>query len=167
MNNKSLFDETVPVFINFLKNLEGVLDTANRYASKNKKLSEKKLVNGRLAPDMYTLAQQVGYAYFMAFEVVENLAGKKAPEFTYDEKTIKELKTSLKRAVTFLKTVKPKDFKPRKSGIQTFLHAKKKFSDEAYIHNLALPNFFFHVTTAYDIARHLGVPLTKQDYLGL
>jgi hypothetical protein len=116
---------------------------------------------------MYTLIQQVGYVYFMAFETVENLTGKKPPEFTYDEKNFKELKTSLKRASAFLKTIKPQDFKSRKSGVKTFLHPKKKFSDTVYVRELALPNFFFHVTTTYDILRHLGVPLTKQKYLGL
>jgi hypothetical protein len=162
---ESLFNETVPVFIRFLGNLENVLDVAQKYAAK-KRVSERKLVEGRLAPDMYTLAQQVGYAYFMAFEVVENLSGNKSPEFTYDEKTIKELRASLKRAVTFLKTVKAKDMRKKRGGVKTFLHPKKAFREETYVRELALPNFFFHVATAYDIMRHLGVPLKKNDYLG-
>lgn len=166
MKNQTLYTETVPVFIHFLGTLQKILAKGQKHARKARGLNEKTLVGGKLAPDMYPLTQQVGYAYFMAFETVTNLTGKQPPEFTYDEKNIKELNRSLGRAVTFLKTIKPRDIKPDAKTVETFLLAKKKIPTETYVRMYALPNFFFHVTTAYDILRHLGVPLVKEDYLG-
>ncbi len=167
MNNKNIFREMVPVFIQFLGNLSAVLDKSHKHLGR--KLGEKKLVEGRLAPDMYNLRQQVGYAYFMTLESMSNLTGKQGPKFTYNEKNIKELRTSLSRTIKFLKTIKPKDFAV--SGgkrIKTFLlNPTQKVSRDKYIHELAIPNFFFHVTTAYDILRHLGAPIGKDDYLGM
>jgi hypothetical protein len=168
MQTEPLFEETIPVFILFLSNLSGLLKKGSVFAGKKgNKNSEKKLIERKLAPDMYTFTQQIGYAYFMAFETVTNLTGKQPPEFTYDEKSIKELQTSLKRATAFLRTITKKDIAFSKGKkMKTFLHQKKTFSREEYVRTVALPNFFFHVATAYDIFRHLGVPLTKEDYLG-
>jgi hypothetical protein len=117
---------------------------------------------------MFNFTQQVGYAYFTALEIATNLSGKEMPKFTYDEKSIQELKVSLKRAIQFLKTIKPKDVAySEKKRMKTFLNPKASFARDTYIQMLAMPNFFFHVTTAYDIFRHLGVPLKKDDYLGV
>ena len=103
----------------------------------------------------------------MALEAGENLSGKKPPAFAYDEKTFPELKRSLARTIRYLKTIHPKDIaKNENKKVQTFLRPKKKFLARQYVLTLALPNFFFHVTTTYDILRHLGMPLKKQDYLG-
>ena len=168
MKQEPLFDETIPVFILFLRNLDLLVKKGARFiATKEKKLSDTKLITSKLAPDMYTFTQQIGYAYFMAFEVVTNLTGKQPPEFGYDEKSSAELSESLKRAVAFLKTIRPNDLKYSKGKkMRTFLNKKKTLSRETYVRSLAVPNFFFHVTTAYDIYRHLGVPLQKEDFLG-
>ena len=167
MQDKELHTVTVGTFIRFLKNLNGLIEKGSKHVARGK-ISEKKLIQGKLAPDMFNFIQQVGYAYFTAFETVTNLTGKQPPEFTYDEKNIKELKTSIVRAVKFLETIRPKDIaQSRGKRIKTFLHPNKKFSRDVYVCELALPNFFFHVTTAYDIFRHLGVPLGKEDYLGV
>ncbi|MEP7162837.1 MAG: DUF1993 domain-containing protein [Candidatus Moraniibacteriota bacterium] len=165
----NLYEETIPIFIRFLGNLSTILDKGNRFAKRKKgRVSEKKLLEGRLAPDMYTFIQQIGYAYFMALETACNLTGKEMPVFTYDEKSVKELQTSLRRSIAFLRTIKPRDIaSTRGKRMKTFLDPTERFSREMYVRTLALPNFFFHVTTAYDIFRHLGVPLKKDDYLGV
>jgi len=81
---------------------------------------------------------------------------------------VEDLKLSLKRAIAFLKKIKPAEFNSvSKRKVKTFLYPKKKIGREQYVLMFALPNFFFHVTTAYDILRHVGVPLKKEDYLGV
>lgn len=162
MQKDPLYIETIPVFIRFLGNLSDILEIG-----KKSRIAEGKLLEGRLAPDMYNLKEQVGYVYFMALECAQNLSGKAGPEMGYDEKSIKELRASLARVIAFLKTVKPKDYANVKSKrVRTFLVSGKTVARDAYVRELALPNFYFHVTTAYDIMRHLGVPLKKGDYLG-
>jgi hypothetical protein len=166
MNDKALHDATIPVFTLFLENLRGILKEGKRHM-KRRKMREEACITARLAPDMYTLTQQVGYAYFMALEAATVLGVKNMPTFTYNEKSFKELDASLARAVAFLKTVRPRDFKKsERMRVKTFLAPTKRFSREAYVYTLALPNFFFHVTTAYDIFRNQGVPLKKEHYLG-
>ncbi len=166
MKSETLFEATIPVFIRFLHNLDAILSAGERYVAEGK-ISEQALLDGKLAPDMYNTIQQVGYAYFMALETVTNMTGKAAPEFGYDEKSIGQLHESLGRVTTFLRTIKPEDFADADGKeVKTYLSEDKTFPPDIYVRELAVPNFFFHVTTAYDILRHLGVPLTKQDYLG-
>ena len=88
------------------------------------------------------------------------------PKFTYDETSTKELKASLTRVITFLERIKVSDVAySEKKKMKTFL-SDKRLSRDTYVHLYAIPNFFFHVATAYDIFRNLGVPLKKEDYLG-
>jgi uncharacterized protein len=167
MNSTSLYEVTIPVFTHFLGNLRGILNEGKRLTKKGA-VREEVLITARLAPDMYTFTQQIGYAYFMALEAATILSGKDMPVFTYDEKNVKELDASLARAIAFLKTVRPAHFKKsERKRVKTFLHPTKRFARETYVYTLALPNFFFHVTTAYDIFRNQGVPLRKEHYLGV
>lgn len=168
LESEILYQETVPVFVRFLSNLDAIMEKGILFASNKKNgVSEQQLIEEKLAPDMFHFVKQIGYAYFTALECVTNLAGKESPKFTYDENSIKELQESVRRVVDFLNTTKADDFSfSEGKDIKTFLHDTKTFSREAYVRELSLPNFFFHVTTAYDIFRHLGVPLQKSDYLG-
>ncbi len=160
------YDLTIPVFVHGLETLGKLLKKAKRHAT-HKRVSMQKLLTGRLAPDMYTFTQQVQYAYFMALETAVNLSGVPMPKtFAYKEKTAADLDREIKRAIRFLKAVKRGRYGASKKGVQTFLNPKKKYKVSYYVTMLALPNFFFHVTTAYDILRHKGVPLKKGDYLG-
>lgn len=161
-----LHELTIPVFAAYLENLAKIIEKAKRHAAKGK-VPATALHAGRLAPDMYTFMQQIGYAYFMALETATNLSGAGAPKFTYDEKDLGELQKSLRRAAAFLKKIPKSKFKGAdKKKVATFLIPNKKIPAKKYVLFLALPNFFFHVTTAYDILRHMGVPLKKDDYLG-
>ncbi|MEK7604209.1 MAG: DUF1993 domain-containing protein [Patescibacteria group bacterium] len=161
-----LYEVSIPVFIRSLESLRKIVRKAARYAPR-KKIKMSTLLTARLAPDMYTLTQQVQYAYFMALETAVNLSGRPMPQdFKYDEKTLTELDHSLKKAIAFLKTITPRSCASTTGTVKTFLHPTKKFKKDFYATQLALPNFFFHVTTAYDILRSKGIPLKKDDYLG-
>ena len=163
----SLYQTTIPVFVKYLSNLLKLIEKGNTHAAQ-KKISATRLLHAKLAPDMFTFTKQVQYSYFMALETAVNLSGRPMPKFAYDEKTVEDLKLSLKRAIAFLKKIKPAEFNSvSKRKVKTFLYPKKKIGREQYVLMFALPNFFFHVTTAYDILRHVGVPLKKEDYLGV
>lgn len=166
MKNDTAYQETIPVFVHYLGVLAKLIERGAKHARKTPGLSEEKLLAGRLAPDMFTCTQQVGYAYFMALEAACNLSGHAMPQFTYDEKSVRELRASLKRVILFLESIKPSEMRhSEKRRMKTFLDPKATFSRDEYVRLLALPNFFFHVVTAYDILRHLGVPLKKDHYL--
>lgn len=167
MKNITLYTITIPLFIRYLSNLVRILEKAKRFSVKNG-VSEQQLVSGRLAPDMYTLVQQVGHAYFMALETTANLSGIEGPKLTYDEKSLGELQKSLRKVIAFLESCPERKFNTGDTKqVATFLHQGKKYSKREYVINLALPNFFFHVTTTYDILRHNGIPLGKDDFLGI
>ena len=162
----SIYDGSIPVFVKFLGNLLKLTNKGAQFAKRTKR-SEKSLLSAKLAPDMYNFTQQVQYAYFTALEAGAALSGKAMPEFAYDEKSVKELQKSLVRAIAFLQSIKPKDFaNSEKKKVKTFLDEKKTFAGVHYVNMLAVPNFFFHVSTAYDILRRLGVKIGKDDYLG-
>ena len=163
---KNFYTLTVPVFIRSFDHLLAIVEKGEAFA-KPKKISEKKMLDARLAPDMYTLTQQVQYAYFTALDATTGLTGTQSPVFAYDEGSFAELKKSVRRTISFLKTIKPKDFTTAsKRKVPAYFNPERKVPAEKYILTLALPNFFFHLTTAYAILRHLGVPLKKADYLG-
>jgi hypothetical protein len=103
----------------------------------------------------------------MALDCASHLLDKKPPTFSYTEKSMAELKTSVKKTIAYLKTIKQTDFKNVESRkVPLFFKPEKIMTADSYITTIALPNFFFHYTTAYDILRHLGVPVGKSDYLG-
>lgn len=161
-----LYASTIPVYIRFLTNLLLIIAKAERFAKKNK-LSTVKLINSRLTPDMFTFKQQIQYAYFSALEGAKHLSSKKPPVFTYDEKTLLDLKKSIKKTILYLKTIKPihfKDAHTKKPPV--YYNPKKLLPALIYVQTFNLPNFYFHYTTAYDILRHRGVKIGKTDYLG-
>ncbi len=168
MKNHTLYAETIPVFIRFIVNLRAIIAKGENYLITNGvSLTESDLLEAKLAPDMYSFTKQIGYMYFMALETAVNLTGREMPKFTYDEKSLAELKDSLLRVEEFLKSIREEEINDDLKEIKTFLDETETFSSEIYVRELALPNFFFHMTTAYDILRHLGVPLGKDNYLGL
>lgn len=169
MKKDSLYYETVPVFMQYLTSLSAILQKGAKFAAQKKnKTSEKKLLEDKLAPDMYNLIQQVGYSYYSALEAVQNLTGKPMIELGYDEKSFKELQSSIKKVITHLENVRPKDMEFSKGKkIKSFILTDMAVSRETYVRQYILPNFYFHVTTAYDILRHNGVQIGKDDYLGL
>lgn len=158
----SIYDVSVPVFVNALRNMSTWLDKA---ASEK---SEAGLLIRRLAPDMRPLPAQYQMASDSAKNAVARLAGIEAPPMPDVEATFSELKERCARTITFVEGV---DRAALASGAKREVELKfpngmgYHFSGQAYLTDFALPNFFFHVTTAYGILRGAGVSLGKPNFL--
>ena len=158
----TMYRASIPVFIRAFGNLSAILKKGEAHAG------SAAFVEARLAPDMLTLAGQVQRASDTAKATAARLAGIQSPSFPDTEKTFAELQARIKKTVDFLQSVKAAEID---GGEQRTIELKAggrelKFTGVDYLFGFALPNFFFHVTTAYAILRHKGVPLGKMDYLG-
>ena len=163
----SLYDISVPVFSRGLGQLSHVLDKGLAHAQAAG-IDPVELVNARLAPDMFTLAGQVQSASDAAKLGTARLAGITAPSFPDTETTYAELQARVAKTIEFLATVDRAliDGAGAREVTMKVRGNELKFTAERYLLQFALPNFFFHVTTAYGVLRHSGVPLGKLDYLG-
>jgi len=163
----SLYDISVPVFSRGLGQLTHVLEKSLAHARAND-IDPATLVDARLAPDMITLAGQIQRASDASKLGVARISGVTAPSFPDEEKTYDELLARIAKTQAFLATVdrtlidgqeeRPVTIKAREG--------EAHFTAQRYLLQFALPNFFFHVTTAYDVLRHKGMPIGKMDYLG-
>lgn len=161
-----LYDITVPQFTKMLHNLSLILDKAEAF-SKEKKFEVDVLLNDRLAPNMFTFTRQVQIACDTAKLCAARLSGKEAPVHNDSEKTLEELKTRIQQTISFLETVTAKDFDGAETKHITQPRWEGKYlTGKEYAIQHALPNIYFHVTTAYAILRHNGVEVGKKDYLG-
>jgi hypothetical protein len=157
-----MYRASIPVFIRALDNLSAILKKGEAHAG------SASFVDARLAPDMLTLAGQVQRASDAAKGAVARLGGIDNPSFPDTEKTFAELQARIKKTIDFLQGVKPAqiDGSEQKTIEMKAGGRELKFTGIDYLLGFALPNFFFHVTTAYAILRHKGVPIGKMDYLG-
>ncbi len=163
----SMFEASVPAFLRTLKALDAILDKALAYAEE-KKFDPAVLVSARLAPDMFPLSRQVQMASDHAKGCPARLAGAPVPSFEDTEKTIPELKARIAKTLDFIGTLTPGQI-DGSEGRPVSLKAGPRelsFKGQDYLVFFALPNFYFHVTTAYAILRHNGVPVGKLDFLG-
>ena len=163
----SLYQASVPVLLRGLENLEAVLRKALAHAAE-KQLDPATLVSARLAPDMFALSGQVQNACDAAKFGAARLAGLTPPSFPDNETTFDELFARIAKTVEFIKSV---DIALIDGQDERDIHLKMRGNPVVlkavpYLFGFVLPNFFFHVTTAYGILRHYGVPLGKTDYLG-
>lgn len=149
-----------------LENLKGILEQGAQFAD-SKKVEMEVLLNSRLAPDQFNLIKQIQIACDTAKLAVVRLTGKEAPTHADNEKNYSEIKTRIDSVLTYLNSVSANDFKDaeKKQISQPRWEGKYLFADE-YIFQHALPNLYFHITTAYSILRHNGVSIGKKDYLG-
>jgi uncharacterized protein len=164
----SMYKISVPIFVQFLTGLSAVLDKAAAHCEA-KKIEPSALLNMRLFPDMYPLQRQVRAASDHAVNATARLAGVEPLAFANTEASFAELKERLAKAVEFVKKFKPAeiDGSEEKAIKITFPSgATREFTGQSLLLNNALPNFFFHCTTAYDILRHCGVELGKRDFMG-
>ena len=161
----SMYDASVPVFVRSLAVLSDLLDKGGRHAG----TAATDLVQARLAPDMLTLAGQVQRASDSAKFGAARLTGSVAPSFEDNEATIDELRDRCARTISYLRDLAPDAFTDCETRTVTFGGAasKRTLPGAAYLLTFAVPNFFFHVATAYDVLRQEGVPIGKRDYLGL
>ena len=163
----SMYQASVPVFLKALGNLSAILDKGAAFAAA-KKIEPSVLLGYRLAPDMLSLTRQVQIASDHAKRGTARLAGIEPPAYEDNETSFAELKARIDKTVAFINTVKP----PQIDGSETREITLKlggnprTLSGQTYLLHNALPNFFFHVTTAYAILRHCGVEIGKSDFLG-
>ena len=163
----SFYDISVPVFIRGLGQLSHLLDKGLAHAQASG-IDPTVLVNARLAPDMFTLAGQVQSASDASKLGTARVAGITAPSFPDTEATYDELQARVAKTVDFLQSVDRAQidgFESREVVVKS-RRGEMHFTAERYLLQFALPNFFFHVTTAYDILRHQGIAVGKADYLG-
>jgi hypothetical protein len=161
-----LYDITVPQFKKMLHNLTLIFDKAEAF-SKEKKFEVDVLLNDRLAPNMLNLTRQVQIACDTAKLCASRLSGKDAPVHNDSEKTLSDLKTRIQETIQYLDTFSAKDFDGAETKHITQPRWEGKYlTGKEYALEHALPNIYFHVTTAYAILRHNGVEIGKKDYLG-
>jgi hypothetical protein len=165
--SRSFFTASVPVFQRGLRQLSHILDKASAHAIAAGTEADDFVIK-RLAPDMRTLAGQVQSASDAAKICTARLAGVTAPPFADTETTVVALQKRIADTLAYIETVPAADIaaaEPRPIAVK-FGPTAIDFTAEDYLFKLAIPNFFFHVTTAYDILRAEGVALGKTDYLG-
>lgn len=162
-----MYDASVPVFVKMLGNLSEILKKGQEHANKNG-IDESELTTAKLAEDMYPLTKQIQIATDAAKGVTARLAGVEVPSFKDNEETFAELQERIAKTVAFLKSLDAKKIEGKEQATIEFANraGEFKFTGKDYLFTMAFPNFFFHVTTAYDILRHKGVSLGKMDYLG-
>lgn len=163
----SMFAASVPVFRQMLTALASVLDKAEAHAAAHK-IDASVLVGARLFPDMFPLSRQVQIACDFAKGTCARLAGVEVPSWHDDEKTFPELRQRIARTLAFIDGFKPGDIDGSEARA---IHMKTpqqelNFKGQPYLLGFALPNFYFHVATAYAILRHNGVQLGKRDFIG-
>ena len=163
----SMYQASIPVFLRGLGVLSSLLDKAEAYAP-TAALAPAELVQARLAPDMLTLAGQVQRASDTSKFAAARLTGLVAPSFADAEASIEELRQRIRATVAHLQSVPAEGFEGSETRMITYgpSSSPTTLPGAEYLLGFALPNFYFHVTTAYDILRHLGVPIGKRDYLG-
>ena len=161
----NLYDATIPVFTKFLTNLDRWLDKAVAYAE-HKKFDPERFLTSRLALDQYDLIGQVQSACDQAKFTVAKLTGKAPPSHPDTEKTLAEIRARIKTVVAYLGTFKREDFVGADDRPVTYpFFGGKSLRGGDFLDHMALPNFHFHLTTAYAILRNNGVDLGKQDYI--
>lgn len=163
----SMYQASVPVFVKTLGNLAAILDKAAGFAAA-KKVDQSVLLGYRLAPDMLNFARQVQIATDHAKGTSARLAGMEPPSFEDTEASFAELKARIDKVIAFLGTLRPAQIdgsEEREITLKIGANTRT-YKGQTYLLHFALPNFFFHVTTAYGILRHCGVELGKKDYIG-
>ena len=163
-----MYEASVAVFIPFLDNLSGLLDHAAAYGEA-RKIDPTILLEMRLSPNMYNLAQQVGEANRHAIIACALLAGHEPPTFSDTVPDFAELKRRIAAACAFVRGLPRSaiDGAAEKDVVFRFRSGvERSFSGRSLLLTFSVPQFFFHVTTAYDILRHAGVDLAKKDFLG-
>jgi uncharacterized protein len=161
-----LYDATIPQLSKMLKNLDRWLDKATAHAEA-KKFDPAVLLTARLAPDQYPLLKQIQAACDSAKSAAAHLSGKELPKHPDHEQTLPEIKARIHTCLAFLETITPEDFEGAETRrVSVAFLPGKVIMGADYLNEMALPNFYFHVTTAYAILRHNGVEVGKYDYIG-
>ncbi len=163
----SLYDVSIPMMVRMLQNLSTILDRAAAYAAA-KGIAPATMIESRLAPDMFNLARQVQSAADAAKACAARLSGATPPSHPDTETTFDELKGRIAKVIAYLEGFTPAQInagEDRSITIPTRGEPHVFNNGTAYLTEFAIPNFFFHVTTAYGLIRHQGVEIGKMTYL--
>ncbi len=163
----SIYSASIPVFKQILNSLSAILDKAEHHVTE-KKIDPNALLNFRLFPDMFPLVRQVQIATDFAKGCGARLAGVAVPPYEDTEQTFAELKARIAKTIAFIDGLPQADIdgseiRPITTGSGEKI---KHFTGQTYLFHYALPHFFFHATTAYDILRHNGLDVGKKDFVG-
>ncbi|MGB3025304.1 DUF1993 domain-containing protein [Paradevosia shaoguanensis] len=164
----SIYRASVPLYIRGFSQLAGIMDKAEANAAA-RKIDLSVLVNSRLAPDMYPFSGQIQRASDTAKGTIARLAGVEIPSFPDDEVTFEDLRARIAKTMDFIKSVPESAFDGADTREITLKLRDRDMtlSGADYLLDRQLPNFYFHITTAYAILRHNGVDIGKRDYLGV
>ena len=158
---------TVPVFIHTLNNLKAILGKGGAFA-KEKGMDEAKLLDAKLADDMFPLVKQVQIATDNAKGAAARLSGKENPKYEDNENSLDELYARIDKTIAFLETFKEEDFDgaEKRKIVLPWMPEGMCYEAPVYLQQFVLANYYFHYTTAYDILRSLGVTIGKTDFIG-
>jgi hypothetical protein len=162
-----MYQASIPQFTKMLTNLSNILQKGEAFA-KAKNIDGTVLVGDRLAPDMFPLSKQVQIACDQVKNGMARLAGIEPPKFDDQESTFAQLQERIAKTIAFAQSIQPAqvdgtEAKEIKFSIKEWHF---EFVGEQYLFTWIMPNFYFHVTTAYNILRHNGVEIGKADFLG-
>ena len=165
----SFYNASVPAFLQILGSLTGILNKAEAHC-KAKNINPDVILGSRLYPDMLPFSKQI--------QLVSDFAAKSCARLTHDdvpttpdtEKTFEELRQRLAKTIAYVNAFKPAQFEGADTKDVTFPTGPDKtmtLKGQAFLSNVAFPNFYFHATTAHGILRHNGVEIGKRDFLGV
>ncbi|NVO06847.1 MAG: DUF1993 domain-containing protein [Rhodoferax sp.] len=163
-----MYTHSVPVLKQMLTALKAILARADAHLAA-KAIEPEALLRARLFPDMFPLIKQVQIAADFARGISARLAGVEVPAFEGKEQSFADLDTLLNQTLAFMDGLDAAQFEGSESKevvLRPGTPKEKKLSGQAYLSNYGLPQFFFHVTTAYALLRHNGLEIGKRDYMG-
>lgn len=163
----SIYEVSIPTFLHTLRSLRAILEKGIAHAQA-RKFDSINLATARLFPDMLPLTRQVQIATDAAKGAAARLTGQEPPKFEDNEKTMQELIARVDKTIDYLAGFQSSQFEGAQTRTVTVTIPQRSFSFPGlvFLRHWALPNFFFHVTTAYALLRHSGVEIGKADYLG-
>lgn len=163
----TLHSASVPVFTHMLNGMLKWLDKAQAHAEA-RKFSPDAFLAQRLAPDMLPFTKQVQIASDTAKGCVARLGGVEIPKYEDNEATLEELRARIRKTIEFVGSVGAEKFEGAEARevVLPLRSGELRFDGASYLRFHALPNFYFHATTVYDLLRHGGVELGKRDFLG-
>lgn len=163
----SMYQASVPRFVHMLGNLSAMLEKAEAHVDA-RKVDPTSLINFRLFPDMFPFSRQIQVTCDVSKGAIARLAGVEVPKHEDVEQTFAELRARIAKTVGFIQTIRPEqvDGSEDKDIVVKLGKQEYRFKGMQYLLNYAYPNFYFHVTTAYNILRHNGVELGKKDFVG-
>lgn len=164
----SMYAASAPVFSQMLISLSDILHKAEAHAAV-KNIEPSVFLQARLSPDMFPLLRQVQIAADFARGVSARLAGQDVPKVEDNQQTFADCQVLIKQSLDFINSIKPEQIdgqEHREIITRPGTPKERCFNGQAYLLSYGLPQFFFHVTTAYAILRHNGVEVGKKDYMG-